>query len=153
MMTGLQTSRQQVGKRHIPKVGRPPGMLGLANRCPSRATVAMSALPSEERMCERKWEKQGGSAKKKGKKILMGVCDENVSYTHGPYMQIPLVVIPKKIQRFGLYLLSCQRWYHRHITKLKKSHSPVDPNKIPQCQIYGMQFFLPFAVRGTCPQI
>lgn len=63
MMTGLQTSRQQVGKRNIPKLGQQPGTLGLlslwANRCPSRAAVALNILPSKEKMCEWKWKKQG----------------------------------------------------------------------------------------------
>lgn len=58
---GLQTSGQQVGKRHIPRVGQQPGMLGLmslwANRCPSRATVAKNILLSEEK-CEKESEKR-----------------------------------------------------------------------------------------------
>lgn len=50
---GLQTSGQQVGKRHISRVGQQPGMLGLmspwANRCPSRATVAKNILLSDKK--------------------------------------------------------------------------------------------------------
>ena len=61
VMIGLQTSRQQVGKRHISRVGQRPGMLGLmslwANRCPSRATVAMN-IPLSEEKCEKESEKR-----------------------------------------------------------------------------------------------
>lgn len=36
VMIGLQTTRQQVGKRHIPKVGQQPGILGLMSRWTNR---------------------------------------------------------------------------------------------------------------------
>lgn len=67
-MTGLQTSRQQVGKRYEPRVGQQPGMLGLmslwASRCPSRATVAENIWLSEEQ-CEKESEKRREEVLKK----------------------------------------------------------------------------------------
>lgn len=56
-------NKQTAGRKKThTQVWRQPGMLGLlslwANTCPSRATVAMNILLREEKMWERKWEKQ-----------------------------------------------------------------------------------------------